>query len=112
MTRKNYKALHERVLARPGAEERVAKLREGMLVEVGLSELRRARRVSQMDLAERLDVTQSAISRFERGADPRLSTLRDYVEGVGGHLELRVRFGDEEILLSIGKDDDARAQSA
>ena len=71
MARKNYKTLHDRVLARPGAKARVANLRIEVLAELGLSELRRARSVSQMDLARRLEVTQSAISKRDVAWIPR-----------------------------------------
>lgn len=104
MARKKFSKLREQVLARPGAEERVAALRQELLAGIGLYELRRARDVSQASLAEQLDVTQSAISKFEHGDDPRISTLRDYVAGLGGHLELRARFEDEDIVLSVAED--------
>lgn len=98
---KNYRLLHDRVLARPGAEDRVARHREDALVEVGLHELRLARQVSQVELAGLLDVTQSAVSKVENAEDVRLSTLRDYVEALGGQLELSVRFPDGVVLLDF-----------
>jgi transcriptional regulator with XRE-family HTH domain len=104
MPRKNFRQLREDVLARPGATARVAELRRDLLAEVGLYELRRELKVSQVDLAEQLDVTQSAVSRFEHGVDPRLSTLRDYIEGLGGQLEVRARFDDREVLLSVAEE--------
>ena len=104
MPRKSFKGLKERVLERPGAAERVAGLRQELLAEVGLHELRRDLHVSQVDLAAQLDVTQSAISKFERGVDPRLSTLRDYIEALGGELEIRARFDDREVLLQVAEE--------
>jgi DNA-binding Xre family transcriptional regulator len=100
---KKYQGLHDRVVARPGAEERLARLREETLAEIGLYELRRSRDISQIELAQRLQITQSAISKFENGGDLRLSTLRDYVEALGGRLELRAHFDDRTVLLSIGE---------
>ena len=104
MPRKNFRQLRDDVLARPGATARGAELRRDLLAEVGLYELRRELKVSQVDLAEQLDVTQSAVSRFEHGVDPRLSTLRDYIEGLGGQLEVRARFDDREVLLSVAEE--------
>lgn len=47
---KSYKLLHEQVVARPGAEERLAELRESTLEEIGRYELRQASRQAQMDM--------------------------------------------------------------
>ncbi len=54
----------------------------------GLSELRKLLDAKQTELAERLGVGQEGISRLERRSDMRLSTLRSYVEGLGGELEI------------------------
>jgi len=102
-TRK-YDEIHKRVVARPGATERVARHREEALAELGLYELRRSENVSQVELAERLDITQSAVSKIEHAEDVRLSTLRDYVEALGGHLELRARFADRDVAIEVGNE--------
>lgn len=98
---KNYRLLHERVLARSGAAERIARLREETLAEIGLYELRRSQDVSQTELAARLEITQAAVSKFENADDVRLSTLRQYVEALGGQLELSARFEDRVIPIDI-----------
>lgn len=103
---KNYQNLHERVLERPGARERLNALREETLMEIGLYELRRALEVSQEDLAADLEISQSAISQLERADDLRLSTLRRYLEKLGARLELIAVFdaGDEQAVpIHIGK---------
>jgi len=46
---KSYRNLHDRVVARPGAAERLAALREDTLAEIGLYKLRRALEHSQAD---------------------------------------------------------------
>ena len=69
------------------------------LERVGFGKLRQARQLTQVELAERLDVPQAAISRMERRTDLLLSTLRHYVEGMGGELELRAVFPEAEFLL-------------
>lgn len=60
--------------------------------ELDLAELRRALSVTQTDLADRMKVGQESISRLERRADPRISTLRGYVEALGGRLTIGVEF--------------------
>lgn len=57
-----------------------------------LRELRRALGLTQIELGERLGKPQEEISRIERRADLRLSTLRAYVHALGGHLQLRCEF--------------------
>lgn len=64
-----------------------------------LRKLRSHRRLTQQELAARLELTQPEVSKLEARADVRLSTLRSYVAGLGGTLELAARFGDEELEL-------------
>jgi transcriptional regulator with XRE-family HTH domain len=61
-----------------------------------LSAIRDARRFSQDELADKLGIRQPAVSKIERKADLYVSTLRKYIEGVGGELEILVRFPDRE----------------
>jgi predicted transcriptional regulator len=47
-------------------------------------------------------VTQENVSQIERGAaDIRVSTLRRYVEALGGRLELRATFPDRSVTLAV-----------
>ncbi len=71
-----------------------------MLAELRLAELRKHRHVSQATLAERLDVSQPNISQFERGNDIRLSTLKSYVQALGGRIEIRAVFDDETLPIT------------
>ena len=48
-------------------------------------------------MAERLDITQAAISKFENAEDVRVSTLRDYLEALGARLELIAVFDGEDL---------------
>ena len=91
---KDYRDLRDQIMARPGAAERLAALREDTLAEIGLYELRRALERSQADLAASLSISQSAVSQVERGEDIKLSTLRSYVQGLGAHLRVVAVFGD------------------
>jgi len=66
---------------------------------MGFGKLRQARLQTQVALAERLDIPQTAVSRIERRTDLLLSTMRKYVEALGGRLELRAVFPDGEFIL-------------
>lgn len=58
----------------------------------GLGELRRVAGKAQAEIASILKIKQPSVSKMEKQADMYLSTLRSYVEAVGGHLDLIVSF--------------------
>ena len=66
-------------MSRFGAMDRQAKLRQETLAEYGLYQPRVDQRVSQVELAERLGVTQPAVSKIEHVDDMRISTLTAYL---------------------------------
>ncbi len=68
--------------------------------ELGLGELRKRRQVTQQALAEKLGGRQVYISRLEKRSDLKLSTLRDYVQALGGELQLVVSFPDEAVTIN------------
>lgn len=57
-----------------------------------LGELRRARQLTQETLAETLGMSQSEVSKVERRTDIYVSTLRRYIEAMGGELQIFARF--------------------
>lgn len=70
-----------------------------MLAELPLFELRRARELSQQDLAQALGATQPEVSKIEHRADLYVSTLRRYIEALGGQLEITARFPDGAVNI-------------
>jgi transcriptional regulator with XRE-family HTH domain len=77
-----------------------------------LKDLRRAVERTQEELAASLGVGQDTVSRIERRSDILLSTLRRYVEAMGGELELVARFPNRPPLVieHIGATPPARAK--
>jgi hypothetical protein len=67
----------------------------------GTAELRKARTLTQEQLAATLGVTQAQVSRIEHQTDLYLSTLAGYLEAMGGHLELVGVFGTARVSLSL-----------
>lgn len=57
----------------------------------GLRELRQIAGKAQADVATALSIKQPSVSKIEKQADMYLSTLRSYVEAIGGELDLVVR---------------------
>lgn len=59
-----------------------------------LKDLRQAAQQTQAQMAAALGVRQDTISRLEKRSDMLLSTMRHYVESMGGKLELVAKFPD------------------
>lgn len=59
-----------------------------------LKDLRQAAQQTQAQMAATLGVRQDTISRLEKRSDMLLSTMRHYVESMGGKLELIAKFPD------------------
>lgn len=68
---------------------------------LGLAHIRAGRRVSQVELAARLDRSQGNVSELERRADVYLSTLREYVEALGGELEVNAVFEGKRHAIAV-----------
>ncbi len=89
-------------LTRSFSPERRAKVAARAAVlheEMTLEELRTARELSQEAVAAVLEVGQPAIAKLERRRDMHVSSLRRYVEALGGELELRAKFGDVSVSI-------------
>lgn len=71
-----------------------------MLAEMPLAELRHARRLSQEQLAEELHVRQPAIAKIEKKADMYISTLRRFIQAMGGDLEIRACFPEGSVKIT------------
>lgn len=70
--------------------------------EMTLRDLRKAHELTQERMAEALNISQDGVSRLEKRSDFLLSTLRSYVEAMGGKLRLVVEFPDRKPVLVSG----------
>jgi DNA-binding XRE family transcriptional regulator len=84
-------------------EKRAAEL---IAEELSLRELRRLRKLTQTRLSKKLKIGQEGVSRIEKRTDLYLSTLRNYVEAVGGKLSLIVEFPDRSAVTLAGFGED------
>jgi predicted transcriptional regulator len=82
-------------------QERTAAL----LLAMDLVELRDKLDVTQEELASRLQISQSNVSRLERRRDMLVSTLRDVVEAFGGELHLVAEFPDGSVEIKQLKEE-------
>ncbi|HEY4903293.1 MAG TPA: helix-turn-helix transcriptional regulator [Candidatus Sulfotelmatobacter sp.] len=69
---------------------------------MSLRELRHAVNKTQKTLARTLNMGQDGVSRLEKRSNGLLSTLRNYVEAVGGSLTLVAQFPDQEPIAIAG----------
>jgi hypothetical protein len=87
----------DRMLERVSQERRTkieARANELIAEEMTLQDLRKARALTQVRLAELLSIRQESVSSLEKRSDLLLSTLRSYVEAMGGELTLVASFPD------------------
>lgn len=84
----------------PSAQKKAQAKTKKMLIEMPLQELRQARLLSQERLAEILVTKQANISRIERRTDMYISTLRTYIEAMGGTLDIVAKFPDGEVHVN------------
>jgi hypothetical protein len=83
----------------PERQERIeARYRELRQQVEGLRELRQITGKAQADIATALKIKQPSVSKIEKQADMYLSTLRSYVEAIGGELELVVKLPQRPAL--------------
>jgi DNA-binding XRE family transcriptional regulator len=88
------KTLQEKLHALPPARRKKIAARVDQLIreEMTMRELRKARNVTQVELAKALHVKQEQVSRIEKRTDLHISTLRRQVEALGGELTLMATF--------------------
>jgi DNA-binding XRE family transcriptional regulator len=110
MAKKGFKegnARLDRMLQRPGVAERVAQIQEASshaerVHAMNLAMIRKAAELTQTDLAERLGVNQSVISKTERQDDMLLSTLMEYLTAAGAEeAKVVVKVRGQEVELDM-----------
>lgn len=94
---RNFRELQEKMSPerRTRVEERVRRA----IKEMALDELRSAREFTQSELAEILKLDQGSVSKLERRTDMYISTLRRYIEAMGGSLQIKAVFPDGEVKI-------------
>lgn len=84
----------------PGVEAEIAAKVAATRASMPLAGLRQAKRYTQETLAEAMGLDrQSAVSRLEHQTDMYVSTLRRYIEAMGGELDIVARFPEGEVRI-------------
>lgn len=84
----------------PQRRQRIDEMKQELLAEMPLHELRRALQLTQENLAKVLNVNQPAVSKMEQRADIYISSLRSYIEAVGGKLKIVAEFPEGEVAIT------------
>ena len=96
----------------PERRRRIDDIRQDLLAEMPLHELRRARALTQRDMARMPEVNQPAVSKLEQRTDVYVSSLRSYIEAVGGKLKIVAEFPEGEVAITnfsdMGEAEDSR----
>ena len=97
-------SLAERMNKLPKARRQKVEGRAKALIaeEMSLQDLRKARKQTQVRVAQQLGINQENVSRIEKRSDLLLSTLSGYVEAMGGKLSLVVEFPDRPPIALSG----------
>ena len=77
----------------PERRRRIKAMKNKLLADMPLHELRR-------ELAGALNVNQPAVAKLEQRADIYVSSLRSYIEAVGGRLKIIAEFPDGEVTIT------------
>jgi len=95
--RKSFAKLREAMTpeSRERAHQKALKLRD----EMDLAEIRNAMQLSQEELASALKIGQASVAKLEKRTDMYLSTLRRFIEAMGGELDIVARFPDHSIPI-------------
>jgi Helix-turn-helix. len=111
------RTLSQKIARLPAKRRAQVKARAAELIaeELSLQDLRKAMNRTQVELARTLNVGQDTVSRYEQRSDMLLSTLKDYVEAMGGELDLVARFPNRRpVRIKALRDlsDDTRTRRA
>lgn len=98
------RTLEQKMAALSPARRKKVELRMVELIEEekSLRDLRHALELTQDRMADELGIGQDGVSRLEKRSDLLISTLRGYVEAMGGKLRLVAEFPNRSPVMLSG----------
>ena len=83
-------------------QEKIRKMSEEMMIDLQLQQIREELEITQKELAETLGIAQPSVVALEkRGKDIKLSSLKRYIEAMGGKLSLSVELPNNSKTVSF-----------
>lgn len=95
--RHSFAQLRARMTPQMQAKAEAESLRLGE--EMDLAEVRRALKLSQDEIAQTLQIGQGSVAKMEKRTDMYVSTVRRFIEAMGGELEIVARFADHTVKI-------------
>ena len=89
------------ILSDPVRRARIETMQRAVEDAIAVTEAPENQGLTTQQLAEKLGVSQANISRIEHEDDLYLSTIRSYIEALGGELQVMAVFEDQEVYLDI-----------
>jgi DNA-binding XRE family transcriptional regulator len=83
----------------PEQEEETRRYVKSVVEAVNLNQLREARSLTQAYLASVLGVNQGSVSKMEKRTDMYISTLRSFIQAMGGQLQIKAVFPEGEVEI-------------
>jgi DNA-binding XRE family transcriptional regulator len=80
-------------------EEETRQYVKSVVEAVSLNQLREARSLTQANLASILGINQGSVSKMEKRTDMYISTLRSFIQAMGGQLQIRAVFPEGEVQI-------------
>ena len=99
---KSYNELRKKMS--PARREKNQLRTKMLLEEMTINELRKARELTQQDVANKLRINQAAVSKLERQSDMYISTLRRVLGAMGCELRIVAHFPDQDIIINQFED--------
>lgn len=78
----------------PVRREQVRARAEELGIEIRLDKIRKERKVTQVELARKMRVSQPAVSQMEKDPCISLIRLKNFTEALGGKLNVQAEFPD------------------
>jgi len=88
----------------PEAEDRIRQSIDDAAAVMTLHQLREAQSLTQASLANILGVNQGSVSKMEKRTDMYVSTLRNFIQAMGGQLQIKAIFPVGEVEIEQFKD--------
>jgi DNA-binding XRE family transcriptional regulator len=83
----------------PQQEEETRQYVKSVVEAVSLNQLREARSLTQANLASILGINQGSVSKMEKRTDMYVSTLRSFIQAMGGQLQIKAVFPEGEVQI-------------
>jgi DNA-binding XRE family transcriptional regulator len=83
----------------PAERARIKRDAINEIERMGYAAVRKARELTQVELAEKLGISQASVAGIERRTDLQMSTLAKYIRALGGELEIRAVFPEATFHL-------------